>query len=77
MLNKCLDKNLPSFPMDLYRSVRSHSFEEARINKARNAREQLHLWGMAPQFSSWDQYLRFRLTGAISLQVSREDSNAL
>lgn len=58
-------------------AAHSHSFEEAGINKARNARELLHLWGMAPQISSWDQYLRFRLTGVISLQVSTEDSNAL
>jgi len=53
------------------------SFEEAGINKARNTMEQLHLGGMTPQCSSSDQYLRLRLTATISLQVSREDSNAL
>lgn len=66
MLNNSLEKNLPLFPMDLYCSVHSHSSEEAEFNKARNSREQLYLWGMAPQFS-WDQYLRFRLAEAISL----------
>lgn len=60
--------------MDLLRSVHSHNFEEAGINKARNTGAQLQLWGVAPPLSSWDQYLRSRLPG---LQVSRKDSDAL